>query len=45
MAFALVLLFFLSADAWANGDDSMSWVVVLGIIFMAAVFLFSKILY
>lgn len=34
MGFALILLFIMSANAWADGDDSMAWFVVLGIIFV-----------
>ena len=32
MIVALILIFILSANAWADGDDSMAWFVVLGII-------------
>ena len=28
----LVLLFFMSAYAWAKGDDSMKWVVIIGVV-------------
>lgn len=36
MAFALILLFILSANAWADGDNSMSWYVIICIIFVVA---------
>ena len=42
MAFALVLLFILSANAWADGDDSMAWFVVLGIIFIVLCVFFGS---
>lgn len=28
----LVLLFFMSAYAWMKGDDSMKWVVIIGVV-------------
>lgn len=30
MAFTMILLFILSANAWINGDNSISWIVALG---------------
>ena len=42
MAFALILLFILSANAWADGDDSMAWFVILGVIFVVCALLFGS---
>ena len=30
----IILLFIMSAIAWMNGDDSMSWLVIGGVIFI-----------
>ena len=42
MAFALILLLILSANAWADGDDSMAWFVILGVIFVVCALLFGS---
>lgn len=42
MAFALILLFIMSANAWMDGDDSMSWYVILVIVFVVCAYLFGS---
>jgi len=42
MAFALILLFIMSLNAWMDGDDSMSWYVIIVVIFFVCASLFAS---
>ena len=42
MAFALILLFIMSANAWMDGDDSMSLYGILVIEFVVSASLFGS---
>lgn len=37
----LFLLFIMSAIAWMKGDDSMKWVVIIGVVLLICAYLFS----
>ena len=36
MAFIFILLFVLSANAWAAGVDSMGWIIIAVVAYLAA---------
>ena len=38
----LILLFIMSLNAWMDGDDSMSWYVILCVVFVGAAMLFGS---